>query len=353
GDVDIAQEQVRRLHRDDPGERELLDQTVLQRMEDALRPTPRLRRIGRDMLDAQMLQRPAHLRRARAVDLAARLRRVKIMAAPIRIKAQRQTMLAKHLRQAPECRGRAFFGRQKRRQNGARRIVHRDNQIQRRLARKPRMRRGVLMQHHARQGPALPLAPMRPATFGLLQQALRMQKPLRPRIAPAEQVILHQMLVEMLGREARVARAIQGLDLVAAIPRNPLARRLAKPTVQQSGLAFALEAQTPATERPLPHTQQLRSLQLAQFRRFVTAQNARKLDHPHTLMGFRPAHPNPPSREKCYRTDRALPKPDISCATDTQPALDLVVTMDDATSAILSAFLAPEEGTASTFRGLA
>jgi hypothetical protein len=36
-----------------------------------------------------------------------------------------------------------------------------------------------------------------------------------------------------------------------------------------------------------------------------------------------------------------------------QPTLDLVVTMDDATSAILSAFLAPEEGTASTFRGLA
>jgi len=36
-----------------------------------------------------------------------------------------------------------------------------------------------------------------------------------------------------------------------------------------------------------------------------------------------------------------------------QSALDLVVTMDDATSAILSAFLAPEEGTASTFRGLA
>jgi len=34
-----------------------------------------------------------------------------------------------------------------------------------------------------------------------------------------------------------------------------------------------------------------------------------------------------------------------------QSALDLVVTMDDATSAILSAFLAPEEGTASTFRG--
>jgi transposase len=35
-----------------------------------------------------------------------------------------------------------------------------------------------------------------------------------------------------------------------------------------------------------------------------------------------------------------------------RPALDLIVTMDDATSAILSAFLVAEEGTASTFRAL-
>lgn len=35
-----------------------------------------------------------------------------------------------------------------------------------------------------------------------------------------------------------------------------------------------------------------------------------------------------------------------------QPALDLIVTMDDATSAIYSAFLVEEEGTASTFRAL-
>jgi transposase len=35
-----------------------------------------------------------------------------------------------------------------------------------------------------------------------------------------------------------------------------------------------------------------------------------------------------------------------------QPALDLIVTMDDATSAILSAFLVEEEGTVSTFRAL-
>lgn len=36
-----------------------------------------------------------------------------------------------------------------------------------------------------------------------------------------------------------------------------------------------------------------------------------------------------------------------------QPALDLIVTLDDATGAIYSAFLVPEEGTASSFRGLA
>ncbi len=35
-----------------------------------------------------------------------------------------------------------------------------------------------------------------------------------------------------------------------------------------------------------------------------------------------------------------------------QPALDLIVTLDDATSAILSAFLVEEEGTDSTFRAL-
>jgi transposase len=37
---------------------------------------------------------------------------------------------------------------------------------------------------------------------------------------------------------------------------------------------------------------------------------------------------------------------------DGEPPLDLIVTMDDATSAVYSAFLVEEEGTASTFRGL-
>jgi hypothetical protein len=35
-----------------------------------------------------------------------------------------------------------------------------------------------------------------------------------------------------------------------------------------------------------------------------------------------------------------------------QPSLDLIATMDDATSEVYSAFLVEEEGTASTFQGL-
>ena len=44
-------------------------------------------RIGRDMFDAEMVESSAHLRQARPIDLSASLRRVKIMAAPIRIEA--------------------------------------------------------------------------------------------------------------------------------------------------------------------------------------------------------------------------------------------------------------------------
>ena len=148
--------------------------------------------------------RPTCVRRA-AVGLAASLRRVEIMAAPIGVEAQRQAMAPEHLAQRPKRRSRAFLLDQKGRIDRARRIVHRHDQIERRLAREPDVPRTVLMQHHARQRPARPLAPMRPAPLGLLQQALRLQKRLRPGVAPREAVVAHQMLVKMLGREALIA----------------------------------------------------------------------------------------------------------------------------------------------------
>ena len=54
-----------------------------------LRAPAGFRRIGRDMLDTEMLQCPADLRRAGPVDLSAGLRRGKIMTAPIGVEAQR------------------------------------------------------------------------------------------------------------------------------------------------------------------------------------------------------------------------------------------------------------------------
>src|SRR6185369_16798191 len=60
-DVDVPKENIGGLDRDDLGERQLLRQTVLQRLENPLRATARLRRIGRDVFDAEMIKRPADL----------------------------------------------------------------------------------------------------------------------------------------------------------------------------------------------------------------------------------------------------------------------------------------------------
>src|SRR5271169_4303119 len=124
------------------------------------------------------------------------------------------------------------------------------------------------------------------------------------------------MLVEVLGPEARVALAIERLHLLLPVHRNSLARRLAKPPVQEASLALLIVPVAPAPKRPLAHPKQLRRLLLVQLRRFPTTPNIQKHRHAHPLKGFRPAHPNPPKRAQRYRTDRALPKPDISSATD-------------------------------------
>ena len=164
-------------------------------------------------------------------------------------------MRAKHLHQRTERRGRSFLLDQKRRINRARRIIQSHNQIERRLARQPHMHRAVLMQHHARKRTPLALAPMSPATLRFLQQTFRVKEGLRPRIAPAKIVLLHQMLMKMLGRETRVTRAIQRLHLFAPIRRNPLARGLTQPPIKQASFALILKTLTPAPERPLANPQ--------------------------------------------------------------------------------------------------
>jgi hypothetical protein len=78
---------------------------------------------------------------------------------------------------------------------------------------------------------------------------------LGPGVAPAEAVVLNEMLVEVLDREARVALAIKPLHLLRPVDRNPLARRPAEPPVEESGLALLLVTARPPPERPLAHPQ--------------------------------------------------------------------------------------------------
>ena len=82
-----AQPSVRRLHRRDPRQRQLLRHPVLHCREHPFRPVARRGRIGRDMLDAQLRQRPPNLGRLGAIHLAAGLGRVKIMTAAIIVQA--------------------------------------------------------------------------------------------------------------------------------------------------------------------------------------------------------------------------------------------------------------------------
>jgi hypothetical protein len=152
------------------------------------------------------------------------------------------------------------------------------------------------MQHHAGKRPARALAPMRAAPLGPLQEAARMKKCLRPRIAPAEPMMFNQPLMKMLGREADIPLPIERLHLGSPRRRNPFGRHLAQPPVKQAWFALRIVAIPPTPKRPLADAQQLRRFQLTELRGFVTSQNVQELDHPHTLMGFRPPHPKPSKR---------------------------------------------------------
>jgi hypothetical protein len=107
------------------------------------------------------------------------------------------------------------------------------------------------MQHHPSHRPARPLAAMRPAPLRPLQQTPRMQKGLRPRVAPGKIMIAPEMLVKMLGREARVTRPVKRFHLRLPVDRNPLAGGLAQPPVEKPGIAIVRVPLAPAAERPL------------------------------------------------------------------------------------------------------
>jgi hypothetical protein len=84
-----------------------------------------MRRIGPDMLDAQLLERPANLGRMTPIDLAASLRGVKVMRPAIGVEAHRQAALGEDLLQRPEGRGRTLLLDEKGRIDRPGRVIER------------------------------------------------------------------------------------------------------------------------------------------------------------------------------------------------------------------------------------
>ena len=133
----------------DAGERELLGQAVLEGAERALGTPPRFGRVGRDVLDAELGERPADLGHLILGDLLARLGGEEVMARPVGVERARQALRGDHLGERPEGARGAFLVHQKGRVDLAGGIVQGDDQVELLLERRqPAVARAVLMQHH-------------------------------------------------------------------------------------------------------------------------------------------------------------------------------------------------------------
>ena len=112
------------------------------------------------------------------------------------------------LAQALEAGGRALLPGEKAREDRARGIVERDDEVARPSpAQEPIVCGAVLKHQHARQGRARTLPAMRPAHLGGLQKPAQVKHRFRPGIAIAE-ALPFQRLVEVLGCEVEIFRPV-------------------------------------------------------------------------------------------------------------------------------------------------
>ena len=148
------------------------------------------------------------------------------------------------------------------------------------------------MQHHSRHRTPRPLLAMRRALRRRLHQTGAMQVQLGHRVAQRVVVPLAQMLVEMLHREAAIDVAVK--------PQHPLdlghrrtAQRRSQAAIRQTRLSRLAVAVAPTAERALADAQQLRCLNLAQFRPLRPAQNVGETHPAYPLVNACPVHANP------------------------------------------------------------
>src|SRR5215471_13212158 len=135
--INLADVAVGRLDVADAEQAQFLRQPALQGAEHALAAAARLRRVGRDMLNAQPCQCPAHLGQPFFVDRLAGRRGEEIMAAAVGVEARWQAPGGEHFEKRTKRRNGPFLLDQKRRVNLAGGVIHRHHEIKVRSPFKP------------------------------------------------------------------------------------------------------------------------------------------------------------------------------------------------------------------------
>ena len=152
---------------------------------------------------------------------------MEVVAAAVGVEGAEEALLLDRFPKPAKAREGAFFLDQEGRDDLARGVVHGGDEVEvAAQIHQPAVGRAVLEQEHPRQGPAWPPLAVRPAPPGLLHKTRLLQADLGPGIAEPEAVAAHQVLVEVLGREVPIARAVllqDPFDLVKrrAAPRGP------------------------------------------------------------------------------------------------------------------------------------
>ena len=235
-------------------------------------------------------QGPADLGRVVLVHTAACLGRVPVVRGPIGVERAEQPVFGDHLAEPAERAHRALLGNEEARIDLRCRIVHGHDQVPPR-ARNPLVARAVLVQHHPHHRAARPLPAVRPAPGRRLDLAVRLQAQAKPVVAQPEAMLADQLLVEVLGREVRVARLEQLQHPHHLVHRRAARRDPPKAPVVQTRGTLGLIALPPAPERPLRHAQDLRGLGLAQITPITASVDILELHQSQSLQLLRPAHP--------------------------------------------------------------
>ena len=129
-----------------PAQRQLLGQPRLMSADRPLAAPPGLGRIGRDHLDAQLLHGAPKLGELSLVHLAAGLRGVPIMAAPVGVQRAEQPVAENDLPHPSKARRRALLLYKEHGVVHVVGVIHRHHQVPQ-LPRHPFMAAGILVQH--------------------------------------------------------------------------------------------------------------------------------------------------------------------------------------------------------------